>query len=290
MADVVCPPSLDFQIYQDANPDLAGFSHERLAEHWNAFGRYEGRRSSKVESREDLAALIPPEHRVLEIGPFSLPVLRGPNVAYFDVLDREGLQRRAVECGLDPEGVPAIDWVSPVGDLGVVRDSFDVVLSSHAIEHQPDLVAHLRQVSDLLRPQGCYFLIIADSRYCFDHFIAPSTIAGVLDAHRNQRRRHTDASVLEHRALTTHNDPGRHWSGDHGDPRADRDARLARALKELDAADDTYIDVHAWQFTPESFASIIEDLERLSLTSFSVAEVYPTLRNTLEFRAILRKE
>ena len=92
------------------------------------------------------------------------------------------------------------------------------VFSSHCIEHQPDLVRHLQEVANLLEPDGAYFLLIPNKLYCFDHFIAETSVADVMLAHHLGHRVHTLASVIEHRALTTHNDPSRHWLGDHADP------------------------------------------------------------------------
>ena len=170
---------------------------------------------------------------MLEIGPFAHPMMRGEHVDHLDVLPTEALRARAVSLGMDPGGVPDIRWVSSGGDLSVVTERYDAVVSSHAIEHQPDLIRHLQQVEALLRPGGSYYLLIPDHRYCFDHFLVPSTTAQVIGAHVERRSVHTAASVIEHRALTTHNDPVRHWAGDHGDPLADRAVRIDGALKEL---------------------------------------------------------
>jgi len=284
------PEEFDPVLYEAANPDLAGFSRAQLEDHWEWHGRAEGRLAHRLRDRAEFAALVDPSRSALEIGPFAAPMLRGSNVQYCDVLDRDGLRERAPKHQMDPSGVPEVQWVSPTGDLAVVTRTFDVVLSSHAIEHQPDFIAHLEHVARLLNDGGHYFVLVPDSRFCFDHFIAPSTIAGILGAHLESTPRHRAASVIEHRALTAHNDPVRHWNGDHGDPRAERNERLEKALKELDDAGDGYIDVHAWQFTSETFGDIMSDLHDLGLSPFSLERLYPTMRNTFEFWAILAKD
>ena len=163
-----------------------------------------------VADRNAFVSLIPHTHSVLEIGPFAQPVLRGPHVRYVDVLSTEDLRKRAQSLGMDETKVPTISWVSNGSDLSVVNDTFDAVVSSHAIEHQPDFVRHLNQVAHLLKPNGRYYLLVPDHRYCFDHFLTPSTIAQVLGAHLEYRKVHSLSSVVEHRALTTHNDPARY--------------------------------------------------------------------------------
>lgn len=248
-----------------------------------------------IKTRQDLVAWIQNASptAALEVGPFDCPVLRGDNVAYFDVLDREGLERRAIEIGRTEnlKNIPHIDHVSRSGDLRSVPATFDVVLSSHAIEHQIDLVDHLLQVESILRPFGMYVVICPDKRYCFDHFIPESSIAEVLEAHNSNRTNHTLGSVIEHRALTCHNDPMRHWKGDHGQYSV-REEKIRSAIAEHRASTSAgeYLDVHAWQFTPESFEEIITLLYNLDYISLRSHSIIPTQRNTHEFFAVLTKE
>lgn len=242
----------------------------------------------EVPDRNAFVRLINPSLRVLEIGPFANPMLRGANVDHLDVLPADGLRERARTLGMDPGGVPDIRWVSTGGDLDCVTERYDAVVSSHAVEHQPDLVRHLQQVEQVLNPGGRYYLLVPDHRYCFDHFLVPSTTAQVIGAHVEGRRAHTAASVIEHRALTTHNDPVRHWAGDHGDPADRRAQRIAGALQEISDAAGGYIDVHAWYFTPPSFRRIVDDLRECGLTGFTVQRLFPTRPNANEFWCILQ--
>jgi SAM-dependent methyltransferase len=240
-----------------------------------------------LASREALLATIGPDRMVLEIGPFNTPLLRGPNIHYLDVLDAEGLRRRAMQKGRDPSGCPAV--IHHVGGLEQVDQSYDAVLSSHAIEHQPDLIGHLREIERVLVPGGTYLLIVPDKLYCFDHFLPESTIADVLQAWREQRSTHTLKSVIEHRALTTHNDHVRHWAGDHGKAVRGRTARVRAAIEEYDRAAGAYIDVHAWAFTPESFQGLMETSRELGLIALETEGVGATPECRNEFCAILRK-
>lgn len=254
-----------------------------------AFG-LRGGRDARV-TRQSFVAGIPSSSAVLEIGPFCNPALVGTHVRYFDVLDSDGLAERARKLGKGSDRRPeTIHYVSASGDLSVVAETFRAVFSSHCIEHQPDLVRHLQQVSALLQDDGRYFLIIPDKRYCFDHFLPESSIARVLEAHTSARRIHDIQSVIEHRALITHNDAARHWRGDHGAPFGVQDTeRCKAALDEYSAANGRYIDVHAWQFTPDSFRLIMDSLWALGLTDLVVERIHPTLRSTLQFFVVLRR-
>jgi SAM-dependent methyltransferase len=281
------PPTIDPDTYRASAPSLGKLNDEAAIAHYRAHGRDSGVVASPLALRENLLLFIEDDISLLEIGPFCRPLKRGPKVEYLDVLDAAQLRARAGQTGGDPAGVP--DVIHHVGDLDIVDRTYDAILSSHAIEHQPDLVRHLQQVERILNPGGGYFLIIPDKRYCFDHFIAESTIADVLQAHREQRRTHTLKSVIEHRALTVHNDHLRHWQGDHGNPERNRAARVRAALDEYEAAAGGYIDVHAWYFTPPAFRSIVATLRELGLIGLEIAGIYHPARDRNEFCAILKK-
>jgi SAM-dependent methyltransferase len=226
----------------------------------------------------------------LEIGPFDTPQLHGDGVAYFDVLDQEGLRSRAKDLGRNPAACPPIDFVSPTGDLGTVDRRFRSIFSSHAIEHQPDLIRHLKEVERLLEPGGCYYVIVPDKRYSFDHFLPVTEAQSVEEAHREKRRVHTASAISDHYLKTTHNSPMRHWLGLHGQSRRTDPESIERTAAGCEqAARGEYVDVHAWIFTPESFFDLMRHLHATSATALEVSHVYDTMFGRIEFFAVLRK-
>jgi SAM-dependent methyltransferase len=289
LLDFALPEVLEPDAYRAQNPDIASFNDDQLRVHYANHGIAEGRDANSLMTRMDFAALVPKHADALEIGPFYNPVLRSRRTRYFDVLSREELIERARVIGIAEPQVPNIDFISDIGDLSVVNQDFDVVLSSHCLEHQPDLVRHLQQVQALLRPGGRYFLLIPDKRYCFDHFIPVSTIADVIDAHHHGARTHSLRNVINHRAMTCHNEGARHWAGDHGTYADNLAARVNAALAEYVAHDGKYIDVHAWFFTPDSTTELITALRELGLIEFSIERLYPTRRESIEFWMVLRR-
>jgi len=229
-------------------------------------------------------------HRtILEIGPFFNPLLRGEHIKYFDILSSEQMVERAtdIEGGKYVNQVPYIDYVSPIGDLSIVDSTFDAVVSCHVIEHQLDFIHHLDCVNKLLNPGGKYYLIVPDHRYCFDHFNRESTIADIINNHYEKRSKHSLKSVIEHRALTTHNDPAQHWVGSHGTLSMTAE-RIKKAIAEYESKD--YVDVHAWYFTDGSFGHIINLLDELEMIDFKLDELIHTPHKALEFFVALRKK
>lgn len=294
------PEEFEVTVYREQNEGLGHLDDASLKFHYEAHGKAEGRRCSRVTDRASFLSFVPRGLEILEIGPFWPPAFRRPEhrVWYVDVLDREGLQKKAAT---DPNSrgavIPEIDFIwkgEPYREL--TRREFDVVFSCHNIEHQPDLVAHLQDVASVLRPGGLFLLVIPDKRYCFDHFLPESTIAQVVEAHVYRRRQHSLATLLTDRLMHTHNEPAEHWAGRHRrDPRFAQDigphrVNAVREVLEASLVRSDYIDAHAWQFTPDSFRLVVADLVQLGRTPLKPIRAYQTAFGSFEFYAILQKD
>lgn len=243
----------------------------------------------EFDSRRLFLNSIPTGLTILEIGPFFNPVCKGGNVEYFDILSQEALKSRAIEIGHKDsvDGIPYINYVSPTGDLNIVHKKYDAVISCHAVEHQLDFIAHLKSVSKILMDGGLYYMIIPDKRYCFDYYMAESTIAEVLSSHFNKKEAHSLKSVIEHIALTTHNQAKKHWNNNHGSLE-NVELRIEKAIKEYEVANGKNIDVHAWYFTPKSFATLITMLNSLNFIDLEVKKITSTSYGKHEFYVVLR--
>ncbi|RCW80162.1 class I SAM-dependent methyltransferase [Phyllobacterium bourgognense] len=238
-------------------------------------------------TRQSFATIPQLERSVLEIGPFNNPCVRGENVSYFDVMTTDELRERAKRVGYDPDTIPTINYVANDGDLSVIDAKFSAVISCHCIEHQPDLIRHFNQVERLLEPGGKYYLVIPDKRYCFDHFIDPSSLQAVLESKGHTR--HPLLKVIEHRALTTHNEAYRHWAGDHVDSgwKESIAGRALGAIHEYDMARGGYVDVHRWQFTPKSYEEIVLGLNAANEVALKIITLNDTPENDMQFTAVM---
>lgn len=287
------PPNFNSSIYKIYNIDLILLNKNNLFNHYLNFGINEGRITNEIKNRNNIAEFIPTNFNCLEIGPFDCPVLKGNNIKYFDVLNKEQLIERAQSINRTSQinNIPYIDYFNNNADLTIINEKFNLVLSCHCIEHQTNFIKHLNNVSNLLLDEGYYIVICPDKRYCFDHFIKESTIADILEMNNNDNLRHSLKSIIEHRVLVTHNDTIRHWQGDHGIQRIDEpqfDYMLSFAINEYKNSNE-YIDVHSLQFTPSSFEKIIEQLFKYNYINFTVEQIYHTKKNQNEFIAILKK-
>lgn len=283
------PPELDIEFYKSGFPRLRTAPDDVVRRHYAKHGVTAGVPGSPYAQRARFLTLTAAFRPILEIGPYNKPIVSGAGVAYFDILDKNGLDLLAASSSRVHKGpAPHIDYVSPTGDLSVVDRKFAAAVSSHCIEHQPDLIKHLVDVGSILDVGGYYFILCPDKRYCFDHFIPESDIAAVLEAHHQRRRVHSLESIVRQRSMSSHNVALRHWEGDHGSP-GNMAARVAAALKQHEEADGGYVDVHAWRFTPQSFREIMTLLYELKLSPLRPVRVFDTPKPRVEFAAILEK-
>jgi len=275
--------------YKGNYADLARLSDEDALEHYRAEGIASGHFASPAAERGYLLSFARAEGSILEIGPFHAPSLVGDNVRYMDVLTSEELIEAVKQAGHDTSNVPKIHYVAPKGGFDMVDRTFSAVFSGHCIEHQPDLVRHFQGVSSILDDDGRYYIACPDRRYCFDHYIPETAVVDILAAYHQKRKFHQPRSFIAQRLHRAHNDPDRHWSGDHGVQPYEGYKNPEREIFEGLPSEDTYHDTHAWQFTPSSFFQIMTFLREVGLTDFVVERVYHTRSGTQEFTAVLRK-
>lgn len=169
---------------------------------------YEGRKIEIIDlkkftntckniSRQEFLNLIDKDVDSLEIGAFHNPILTGPRTKYFDVIDKQKLIIRAKGYGYDISKIPDLDYIHPYSNLGVVKQKFDVIASSHNLEHIVDLISHFNQIEKLMNNRAKYFLIIPDKRYCFDHFKADTWLSDVLAAHFENKLKKKSSSFSQ---------------------------------------------------------------------------------------------
>ena len=291
------PPDFDIQYYRQSYPELNGLPDDVVIGHAQLYAEEQGRSTCILDRAEYLRAFLKnliDENpiKVLEIGPYDNPTCIGENVKYFDVHDAETLEKLAREEDRPFKNTPKkIHYVEPNGNLEIVDENFDMVFSSHCIEHQPDLINHLQNVEDILNDGGFYVLVVPDKRYCFDHFRNETTLFEVVDAHVNFRSLHTFKSIAEAQCMKTHNNAMAHWFGVHGSDKINTE-NFPAALNDYTQSVNggRYVDVHAWCFTPKVFGGIIENLNRLGLINLKLHRLCHTVWCRFEFTAVLKKD
>ncbi|RZJ13155.1 MAG: hypothetical protein EOP39_01815 [Rubrivivax sp.] len=145
-----------------------------------------------VTFAECIRRSTPASAHVLEIGPGASPTFRRkdfPNLKVSDYCGTDDLQRsleRHVGATIAHQPFDDVDYVCADGRLADVvpeGQKFDLIFSSHNIEHQPDLLTHLIHVEKLLGASGVVTFLVPHHRHTFDIFRRLTNTGDVLLAH-----------------------------------------------------------------------------------------------------------
>ncbi len=242
---------------------------------------------------------IHPNSTILEIGGGYNPRFtkdKFPNVYHLDHASTEELRAKY---STDPHvghlvhQIQQIDFIgdgSPIEDLIPGELRFDVIFSSHALEHQIDLIRHFNSLEKLLKPGGRVVMIIPDYRTCFDALRYPTVVSDVIAVHRRGAPIHQDKQIFEHVTRTININPGRRVRA--------YDIAVAgfnnsindgvNAVTRSEKPDAVYEDTHAWIFFPPSFELLMLELYMLGYTRLRVEQVSPTYGN--QFCVVLKSD
>lgn len=246
---------------------------------------------------EILLRPVPRGGRVIEIGPSFSPIApkaEGWNTVTLDHTTREGLvEKYRGHQGVNVGRIEEVDVVWTSGPLSDAVDralhgTFDAFVASHVIEHTPDMLAFLDSAATLLKQDGVVVLAVPDKRYCFDYFQPLTTIGQILAASSERRSRHSPRLAFDFAAYYVEDGGLGAWG-----QWPSRGLRLihsvedARDLAAKVRADEYYVDIHAWRFTPASFELLLLDLARLGKTDWRVERTTPA--ENCEFFAWLRR-
>lgn len=227
----------------------------------------------------------------IEIGPFHNPIApkrEGWNTIIIDYTDGTELRRIAnnhsdVQMRKMASNIEDVDivWKSePLEDLidPKLHGKIDYIISSHNIEHVPNILSFFKSVEKLLKKGGILSMAVPDMRYTFDFFLNPSTLGDVLEANRKQAKRHSPETLLDCRSRNAHMNNVGCWAPLHGKNisiRRGLKENYAMYLEELSKID--YIDCHSWYFTVSSFQLLCTELRYLGLINLTVSKIDPPI-------------
>ncbi len=206
----------------------------------------------------------------LEIGPGFNPLLpkrEGYQVETLDHQDAASLREKYKYAGVDLALIEEVDHVSDGGSILALVGKpghFDYIVASHVIEHTTDLLGFMKDCQALLKPSGRLVLAVPDKRCSFDCLRPCASTGQILQAHLEQRTRHSPGQVFDEIAYNCTRAGAIAWG-----PQAQGELALFRPLEDakdflqryLQSSD--YVDIHGWQFTPSSFRLIVNDLAQI---------------------------
>jgi SAM-dependent methyltransferase len=233
--------------------------------------------------------------RGLELGPLYSPVVTKDeaNIFYVDHMSTEDLRKKYEGHPFSVDEIVEVDFVVGGSTLkeSVQGKKFDYVVASHVIEHLPDVVGWLKDISSILKPGGILSLVIPDKRYSFDISRDVSRPSEIIGAYFDKLTKSTSAmiydSAVEYREIA----PSVGWSEEPWSYKEPTTYFKSEAIRraQLNLRPDEYIDCHCYVFTPQSFFLIMKRLIEHDMCDFEVVNFSDTTKDELEFYVSLRK-
>jgi SAM-dependent methyltransferase len=234
--------------------------------------------SDRVQKVQGMLSL---EKQILEISPNWAPLVISSDlfgdgeIDYCDRMPTEWLtEREKTNPGRVAYDLKVMEnnfvWTPGKKLNSCTAKKYDYVISSHVVEHVPDLLGHFIEVASVLKPDGEYVLVIPNGRGTGEYF----------------RRLSEESDVVEHFFRGGDcTSPGQNWDylrkiiKFDGTPMSTQDFEaFVRHHTDAEAIQDSlrclkeYVDVHCWVFNRESFLKLMSSLGALRLMPFKVTQ------------------
>jgi SAM-dependent methyltransferase len=231
----------------------------------------------------------------LEVGAFDRPFFtpQETNVRFLDY--RSAADARAFAAatpGHSPDYVVELDYLVPgSGSWDMVPDNtFDWILSSHAMEHVPNLIGVFNTIASKLKPGGLSIAILPDKRRTFDAYRPVTTLGRIVEDHILGAVRPRPQSVFDmtfYGRSQTLQEAQRTYEG-LNDTLLDN-GNFPIALQRAKIAAEAYQDAHNYVFTSRSFESIMRTLCNEGVIKLVPEAHVHTLDGQMSFLNIMRK-
>jgi hypothetical protein len=225
----------------------------------------------------------------IEIGPFFNPIApkaKGWNTTIVDFTDTESLIRiaqthtapviREMAGNIEPVDIVWRNVNLVESALRIRSKGFDYLIASHVIEHIPDIITFLQQISALASEGFVLSLAVPDYRLTFDFFRPISNTPHALLAYREKRTIHSPETMFDTYAYMVHRDGAACWLPGAGgqlqlvEPLEESHRKYLDYLQASMGGTQAYVDTHCWIFTPSSFHLMILELNALGYIDFAV--------------------
>lgn len=254
-----------------------------------------------IRKKRLLTGLNMKKNKGLEIGALCWPLVSKKDTKHIQYVDHAtNANLREIykdEKGVDLDAIVKVHFPlegrSLKETVGETK-KFDYIIASHVIEHVPDVVRWLQDMSSVMTAEGTLRLAIPDRRYTFDIDRSVSSLGDILGSYIENRTTFYPSAVFNH--LSNYRsgiDASYIWRHDEFLP-TDKNTPHRYSINEayemsVRSAKGIYTDAHVSVFTPSSFIGILRGLISLSLTDFSVLHYFETAEDQYEFIIILKK-
>jgi SAM-dependent methyltransferase len=229
---------------------------------------------------------------ILEIGPLTTPTYtpQDASVKYMDWFSREELTRIYREDSkLNVADIIDVDYVIKERRFSeFIRDTFDLVIANHIMEHIPDVIAWIQELQKILSEDGSIFLSVPEKKYTFDFLRHETTAVEILRCFHEKLDKPSYyqilAGIYHHRPITPTDN---YWTKIK--KVKSRPISFSDAMEEADRAQGFHTGgFHCHVFSRKSFPNVWSDLLESGLIEMEITEISRIMRDVGEFHVLLR--
>lgn len=248
------------------------------------------RRRRFVEETLDLV-----DTEILEIGAYDNPMYAKDerDVKYLDWFSTQELLQLAAHgnSNRNPERICDVDY--PVKEKRFSRQvnrKFGLIIANHVIEHVPDVITWLQEISKILEAGGHLFLSVPDKNFTFDALRRETNITDLLrcwelDLERPDRLQIFDALYFG-RPLTRTD----FYDGSAPEKMTKKSYTVMGAFNRAKKLEREYFNIHCSVFSAGTFMQLLEELTNSGLVNFRCVRLGGVQAKDNEFHVLLRSE
>lgn len=231
--------------------------------------------------------------KIIEIGPLDNATYRPAeaNIKYLDWFTTDELRELiSGNSRRKADRLVHIDFVAKdVRFSKDIAERFDLIIANHVIEHIPDLITWIRELSNISAENGRIFLSIPDKNYTFDILRKETTFVDLFRCYKEKLEKPTFYQILDaiyyKRSIRCEDV----WSGDFEQNLSDKTFTLCDAIKVAEGRSKLYTSIHCHVFSWDSFSQLWGDLVASGLINLTIIKIGKVLPNSNEFHVLLKK-
>jgi predicted SAM-dependent methyltransferase len=234
--------------------------------------------------------------KMLEIGAFASPTFEQPDydISFMDWSSTEELIQTLHDNPEKAAKVVEVDYaVQDKNFADYISDKFDLVIANHVVEHIPDLITWLQNMSKVLNEEGLVFLAVPHKEYTFDKIRCLTSLAQVIRNYHEDLNSPSVYQVFDHIYFRRPISVGSQvWNDDFHhllEKKEFNSAGEALQVAQSLITKKGYVDAHCNVFSSESFIEICKELKLSGYIDLEIMGFEDVQKPYNEFLIILRK-
>ncbi|MCL2933756.1 MAG: class I SAM-dependent methyltransferase [Trichodesmium sp. MAG_R03] len=248
-----------------------------------------------LERRKFIEKLIDIQKaKIMEIGAFASPTYTQSeaSIAYADCLSTEELLSSCDD--FKKQKVVEVNYVLKEKRFAKsINQAFDLIIANHVIEHIPDTISFLQEISEILSKNGFLFLAVPHKEYTFDKLRTTTSLTEIIrnyDENLNERNLYQLLDCIYFRRPI--NSGGDVWNGNFKhllEKKPFKTVKDALEFAKTMINENKYTGIHCNVFTYQSFLDICNELLISNLIDLKLVSSQDVLKPYNEFFVILKK-